>query len=384
MPTMNQIYKVIWSAVRNTYVAVAETTHAHGKANSIKQQIFPALVAGVLVAGGMSSSAYAAEGEISAGASTDQPDTSVAYGRIEMHGPIAMWGTNGFRGSGAKAMEAVALGSSSVVVVTHGTAIGYQSTANQSGTIAFGHDAGDVSVERSRRDGDVIFTTTESTYTSSYYNRLVKVADGQSTHDVATVGQTIELVAGDHVKVEADTTTTNAIGQQRKKISILVDGKIEKGNTGLVTGDAINTALNHAYGNLRNDISRAAASSNALAALKPMEFDPDDKLQFGIGYGHYHNANAAAVGAFYQPDENCMMNLGASLGNGNPGISAGITIKFGPGGSGTPTLSKKQMARIIRTQSEQLSEQSKEIELLKQANEKMMEQFKAMMDKLNK
>ncbi len=115
-----------------------------------------------------------------------------------------------------------------------------------------------------------------------------------------------------------------------------------------------------------------------------MEFDPDDKLQFGIGYGHYHNANAAAVGAFYQPDENCMMNLGASLGNGNPGISAGITIKFGPGGSGTPTLSKKQMARIIRTQSEQLSEQSKEIELLKQANEKMMEQFKAMMDKLNK
>lgn len=350
---------------------------SHGKAHSTKQQIFAALAAGVLVAGGMSSSAYAAEGEVLAGASTDQSNTSVARSDIEMHGPIVMWGTRGVDGSDAKAMGAVALGPSSVVAVTHGTAIGYQSTANQSGTIAFGHDAGDVSVEMSRRDGDVIFTTTESTYTSSYYNRLVKVADGQSAHDVATVGQTVELVAGDHVKVEADTTATNAIGQQRKKISILTDGKIEKGNTGLVTGDAINTALNQAYGGLRNDISRAAASSNALAALKPMEFDSDDKLQFGIGYGHYHNANAAAVGAFYQPNENCMMNLGASLGNGNPGISAGITIKFGPGGSGTPTLSKKQMAQIIQ-------KQSQEIESLKRANEEMMEQLKVIMDKLNR
>ena len=141
--------------------------------------------------------------------------------------------------------------------------------------------------------------------------------------------------------------------------------------------------MNQAYGSLRNDISRAAASSNALAALKPMEFDSDDKLQFGIGYGHYHNANAAAVGAFYQPDENCMMNLGASLGNGDPGISAGITIKFGPGGSGVPTLSKKQMAQIIQKQSAQLDEQSKEIESLKRANEEMKEQFKAIMEKLN-
>ena len=141
--------------------------------------------------------------------------------------------------------------------------------------------------------------------------------------------------------------------------------------------------MNQAYGSLRNDISRAAASSNALAALKPMEFDSDDKLQFGIGYGHYHNANAAAVGAFYQPDENCMMNLGASLGNGDPGISAGITIKFGPGGSGVPTLSKKQMAQIIQKQSAQLDEQSKEIESLKRANEEMKEQFKEIMEKLN-
>ena len=103
-----------------------------------------------------------------------------------------------------------------------------------------------------------------------------------------------------------------------------------------------------------------------------------------MGYGHYRNANAAAVGAFYQPDENCMVNLGASIGNGNPGVSAGITIKFGPGGSGTPMLSKRQMAKIIQNQSVKLDEQSKEIESLKQENQEMKEQLKAILDKLNK
>ena len=80
---MNRIYKVIWSAVRNTYVAVAETTHAHGKAHSTKQQIFAALAAGVLVVGGMSSSAYAAEGKVLAGASNNVAsgeDSSVSGG----------------------------------------------------------------------------------------------------------------------------------------------------------------------------------------------------------------------------------------------------------------------------------------------------------------
>ena len=166
--------------------------------------------------------------------------------------------------TGKDASDAVAIGPSSVVTAIHGTAVGYQSTTNQSGTIAFGHDKDDVSgytvtwQQRTDKDseGNIVKNAdgttndytkapkvTENTYTSSYYNRLVKVADGKSAHDVATVGQTVELVAGDHVKVEADTTATNTIGQQRKKISILTDGKIEKGNTGLVTGDAINTAL---------------------------------------------------------------------------------------------------------------------------------------------
>ena len=139
-------------------------------------------------------------------------------------------------------------------------------------------------------------------------------------------------------------------------------------NVGYVNGvtaasnEQIYRDMNMQYNRVENDISRAAAGSNALAALHPMqEFDPDDKAQFAVGYGHYRNANAGAVGAFYQPDENSMVNFGVSFGNGDAGINAGVTFKFGPGGSGHHALTKTQMAKVINTQ-------AKEIEALKQDN----------------
>ncbi len=139
-------------------------------------------------------------------------------------------------------------------------------------------------------------------------------------------------------------------------------------NVGYVNGvtaasnEQIYRDMNMQYNRVENDISRATAGSNALAALHPMqEFDPDDKAQFAVGYGHYRNANAGAVGAFYQPDENSMVNFGVSFGNGDAGINAGVTFKFGPGGSGHHALTKTQMAKVINTQ-------AKEIEALKQDN----------------
>ena len=127
--------------------------------------------------------------------------------------------------TGADATRGLAAGDHSVVTVANGTAVGYQSTANKDGTIAFGHDSGDVSGytvtwqkdSNGNNDYTKTPTITENKYTSAYYNRLVKVADGQSAHDVATVGQTIAIQAGDGVKL--DDTGTNAIGQKVYKIS---------------------------------------------------------------------------------------------------------------------------------------------------------------------
>lgn len=134
--------------------------------------------------------------------------------------------------------------------------------------------------------------------------------------------------------------------------------------------------MNSAYSHVENDISRAAAGSNALAALHPMEFDPDDKAQYALGYGHYRNSNAGAVGVFYQPDENSMFSLGASFGNGDAGINAGVTVKFGPGGSGHHALTKTQMAKVI-------NEQSQEIDTLKKDNADKDKRIDALEQKVN-
>ena len=138
-------------------------------------------------------------------------------------------------------------------------------------------------------------------------------------------------------------------------------------NVGYVNGvTAANTQqiyrdMNNAYGRLNNNINKAAAGSNALAALHPLDYDPDDKANFAVGYGHYRNANAAAVGAFYHPNENTMVNVGVSLGNGDPGFNAGVSFKVGRGGAGREAMSKTEMAKVINSQ-------SKEIDALKKDN----------------
>lgn len=138
-------------------------------------------------------------------------------------------------------------------------------------------------------------------------------------------------------------------------------------NVGYVNGlTAANTQqiyrdMNNAYGRLNDNINKAAAGSNALAALHPLDYDPDDKADFAVGYGHYRNANAAAVGAFYHPNENTMVNVGVSLGNGDPGFNAGVSFKVGRGGAGREAMSKTEMAKVINSQ-------SKEIDALKKDN----------------
>lgn len=119
--------------------------------------------------------------------------------------------------------------------------------------------------------------------------------------------------------------------------------------------------MNNAYGRLNNNINKAAAGSNALAALHPLDYDPDDKADFAVGYGHYRNANAAAVGAFYHPNENTMVNVGVSLGNGDPGFNAGVSFKIGSGSAGRQAMSKTEMEKVINSQ-------SKEIDALKKDN----------------
>ena len=220
----------------------------------------------------------------------------------------------------------------------------------------------------------------------------IKSKDSATDKDMTVAQNLSALDKG--LKTTSDLIHTNTavdtiqIGESSTAMKIDVSGKDANGNTtgrvitgvvsdandpnsaanvGYVNGvTAANTQqiyrdMNNAYGRLNNNINKAAAGSNALAALHPLDYDPDDKADFAVGYGHYRNANAAAVGAFYHPNENTMVNVGVSLGNGDPGFNAGVSFKIGSGSAGHQAMSKTEMAKVINSQ-------SKEIDALKKDN----------------
>ena len=86
--------------------------------------------------------------------------------------------------------------------------------------------------------------------------------------------------------------------------------------------------LDHRVDNLGSRVDKVGAGAAALAALHPMDFDPDDKLTFAAGYGNYKGRNAAAVGAFYRPDEKVMLSVGGTFGNGENMVNAGISFSL--------------------------------------------------------
>ena len=181
-----------------------------------------------------------------------------------------------------------------------------------------------------------------------------------------TKGDTIQIGGSDAAK-KIDVNGKDGKGRVITGVVSDANDPTSAANVGYVNGlTAANTQqiyrdMNNAYGRLNNNINKAAAGSNALAALHPLDYDPDDKADFAVGYGHYRNANAAAVGAFYHPNENTMVNVGVSLGNGDPGFNAGVSFKVGRGGAGREAMSKTEMAKVINSQ-------SKEIDALKKDN----------------
>ena len=122
--------------------------------------------------------------------------------------------------------------------------------------------------------------------------------------------------------------------------------------------ESLNSRMTH-------DVSRAGAGAAALAALHPLEWDPDSKFEFALGYGHYKAANAAALGLFYRPNEDVMYNLGGTLGNGDAMMSGGVTFRFGTKGR-KPKASPLAMQQTIMDQNAKIEHQDEMLKI--QAN----------------
>jgi len=237
----------------------------------------------------------------------------------------------------------------------------------------------------------------------------LKGSDGKENKvTVATKDTRNTVKAGENVTLD---TAPNTFGGTEYTVNVKADGKVEDGNTKIVSGNTVyhethvkndgnyvkkensagdnltildkqvgkNTTnitnlgntinnLNGKLGTLDNRISKVGAGAAALAALHPLDFDPHDKWDIAAGFGNYRNASAAAVGLFYRPNERTMMSLGWTMGDDRNMINAGISVKLGRGDVYT-RYSKVEMANQIKD--------------LKEKNDKMQAENKEMRSELD-
>ena len=158
------------------------------------------------------------------------------------------------------------------------------------------------------------------------------------------------------------------------------DGNVSMGGNqihnvaaGTADDDAVNVSQLKKMGgeisNVSRRVDRVGAGAAALAALHPQDFDPDDKWDFAVGYGNYRGANAAAVGAFYQPNEDTTLSIGGTVGGGENMVNAGISFKFGQGNHVTNSrvaMAKEILALkdFVEKQNTMLQQQNAKIEKL--------------------
>ncbi len=163
-------------------------------------------------------------------------------------------------------------------------------------------------------------------------NDGIKVGDKVSvTKEAVTAGST--SISNDGLKV-GDKTYVNSDGlnANSQKVTNVADGEISATSKDAVNGSQLHAASEQIIDNsnriskLGNRINKVGAGAAALAALHPMDFDPDDKWSFAAGYGNYAGENAAAIGAYYRPDEKVMFSVGGTVGNGENMVNAGISF----------------------------------------------------------
>lgn len=197
--------------------------------------------------------------------------------------------------------DAVAVGHNTEVSTVGGAAIGSSSKATVAAG-AIGYD---------------ILTNAPSTDTSATW---------KSTASAVSVGDVANGVTRQITSVAAGTNDTDAVNvAQLKRLHDMIS--VNTYNTVNVQGDVTN--LKKDVSRLDKRVNKAVAGSAALAALHPLDFDPDAKWDFAAGYGHYHNGNAAALGAFYRPNEDVQLSVGSTVGNGETVVNAGLSVKVG-------------------------------------------------------
>ena len=216
------------------------------------------------------------------------------------------------------ANNAVIIGSSdngTTTTVHDAVALGHNTDVSTEGGVALG--SGSKATVAAGAVGYDILTNAPSTDTSATW---------KSTASAVSVGDVANDVTRQITSVAAGTNDTDAVNvAQLKRLHDMIS--VNAYNTVNVQGDVTN--LKKDVSRLDKRVNKAVAGSAALAALHPLDFDPDAKWDFAAGYGHYHNGNAAALGAFYRPNEDVQLSVGSTVGNGETVVNAGLSVKVG-------------------------------------------------------
>lgn len=257
--------------------------------------------------------------------------------------------------------NAVAVGHNTNVTVEGGVALGSESKS----TVAAGAVGYDPSTKAQSTNTDSTWKATKSAISvgdadNNITRQITSVAAGTKDTDAVNVAQLKKLQnqvnangsttvsAGKHINV---TTTTNGTTKDYKvSLSDDITNQITNNTTNInnIQGDVTNikknvTNIQGDITNIKQDVTnmgrnvarldkkvnKSVAGAAALAALHPLDFDPDAKWDFAAGYGHYHDGNAAALGAFYRPNEDLQFSVGSTVGNGETVVNAGMSVKVG-------------------------------------------------------
>ena len=138
---------------------------------------------------------------------------------------------------------------------------------------------------------------------------------------------------------DGPSVTKDGINAGNKKVTGVADGDVKENSKDAINGGQLHKVNNRIDGvenqvvnntnrinKLGSRVNKVGAGAAALAALHPMDFDPDDKLTFSAGYGNYGGENAAAIGAYYRPDEKVMFSVAGTVGNGENMVNAGVSF----------------------------------------------------------
>ena len=248
--------------------------------------------------------------------------------------------------------------------------------------------------------GDTIYTTwdangitndAQTVKTITENNTVISDNDGttfeNTAHNTAVKEGTVTktTISGNTITTgEADMDYANVTKDLSVGGDLNVAGNIETHDAVLsadsrqvVTGRQL-YQTNERVDRLDNRIKKVGANAAALAALRPGDFNPDDKFSIAAGFGSYRNANAAALGLFYRPNENVLLSLGTSFGDGENMVNAGVSVKFGRGKSMAER--RKEMADEVSSMRDEMRSQDERIAEL----EEMLKKQSELIEKLSK